>query len=171
MIPDPLHPAVVHFPIALMFLVPLVALVALWYIRRGVRVSRAWMVPVLFAGALAASAWVALETGEEQEERVERVVPEGVIGGHQEAAETFLILSAALLAVSAVGLVKGRVGATARWVTTFGAVGVLAAGVRVGHSGGMLVYQHGAASAYATPSPGGNPLQPAPAGRGEREGE
>jgi len=171
MIPDPLHPAVVHFPIALMFLVPAVALVALWTIRHGARVSRAWLVPVCFAGALAVSAWVALETGEDQEERVERVVSEGVIGGHQEAAETFLILSAALFVVSAAGLVRGRVGATARWVATFGAVGVLAAGVRVGHSGGMLVYQHGAASAYATPSPGGNPLRPATEARGERGGE
>ncbi len=171
MIPDPLHPAVVHFPIVLMFLVPAVALVALWNIRRGVRVSRAWFVPVLFAGALALSAWVALETGEDQEERVERVVAEGVIDGHQEAAETFLILSAALFAVSAVGLVRGRVGATARWVATFGAVGVLAVGVRVGHSGGMLVYQHGAASAYVTLSPGGDPLLPAPSVRGVRDGE
>ena len=31
-----------------------------------------------------------------------------------------------------------------------GAIGLLAAGVRVGHTGGQLVYTHGAASAYAS---------------------
>ena len=37
MLPDPLHPAVIHFPIVLMVLLPLVAAWALWTIRRGAR--------------------------------------------------------------------------------------------------------------------------------------
>ena len=35
MLPDPLHPAVVHFPIVLVFLVPIAAVLAVWVIRRG----------------------------------------------------------------------------------------------------------------------------------------
>ena len=35
MLPDPLHPAVVHFPIVLTFLLPLAALGALWRARRS----------------------------------------------------------------------------------------------------------------------------------------
>jgi hypothetical protein len=35
-------------------------------------------------------------------------------------------------------------------VTAAGALGLVAAGAQVGHSGGTLVYRHGAASAYAT---------------------
>ena len=46
MLPDPLHPAVVHFPIVLMVLLPFVAASALWAIRRGARPVRAWAVPV-----------------------------------------------------------------------------------------------------------------------------
>ncbi|HEX6051281.1 MAG TPA: hypothetical protein VFZ21_18500, partial [Gemmatimonadaceae bacterium] len=33
-----------------------------------------------------------------------------------------------------------------------GAVGLVAAGAQVGHGGGLLVYRHGAASAYANPT-------------------
>jgi hypothetical protein len=35
-----------------------------------------------------------------------------------------------------------------------GAVGIVATGVQVGHSGGLLVYRHGAASAYTDALPG-----------------
>ena len=42
MLPDPLHPAVVHFPIVLMFLLPLAALAALWYGRRHPEGRAAW---------------------------------------------------------------------------------------------------------------------------------
>ena len=41
MIPEPLHPAVVHFPIVIAIFLPLVALAALAYIRRGVDGRRA----------------------------------------------------------------------------------------------------------------------------------
>ena len=34
MLPNPLHPAVVHFPIVLMFLLPISAGVALWALFR-----------------------------------------------------------------------------------------------------------------------------------------
>jgi hypothetical protein len=67
-----------------------------------------------------------------------------------------LVLSGVLVVVAAAGLARGTVGRAARLVTAAGAVGVLAAGVQVGHSGGLLVYREGAASAYANPVPGGN---------------
>ena len=54
MLPEPLHPAIVHFPIVLTFLAPLAAGAALWAGRRGVRPSRASTVPfVALALALA----------------------------------------------------------------------------------------------------------------------
>ena len=42
MLPDPLHPAVVHLPIALAVLTPLLALLTLLACRRGVLPARAW---------------------------------------------------------------------------------------------------------------------------------
>ena len=144
----PLHPLVVHFPIVLSVLLPISALVALWAIRKGTTARRAWSFIVAIAAALTLSAYVATETGEEEEDRVERVVAKGAIHGHEEAAERFLVLSGVLLAVAGVGFAPRAVGEAARLLATVGAFGLLAAGVQVGHSGGELVYRHGAASAY-----------------------
>ena len=83
MLPDPLHPALVHFPIVLMFLLPLAALAALWYRRRYPERRGAWVLTTALAGALTLSAWVAVETGEGDEEKVEGVVPEASLETHE----------------------------------------------------------------------------------------
>lgn len=150
----PLHPLVVHFPVVLAVLLPISIVVALLVIRKGATSRRVWSVPVAVAAALAFSAWVATETGESQEDRVERAVAEGALHGHEEAAERFLVLSGLLAVVAVAGLAGGTVGRAARIATAVGAVGVLGAGVQVGHSGGLLVYREGAASAYANASAG-----------------
>jgi uncharacterized membrane protein len=144
----PLHPLVVHFPIVLSVLLPISALVALWAIRKGTTPRWAWSLPVAVAAALTVSAYVATETGEQEEDRVERVVGERVLHGHEEAAERFLVLSGVLLLVAGVGFAPRTLGEAARLLTTAGALGLLAVGVQVGHSGGELVYRHGAANAY-----------------------
>jgi uncharacterized membrane protein len=154
MLPDPLHPAIVHFPIVFMILLPLVGLGALYAIRRGSG-RLVWALPVAFAAALAASTWLAVETGESQEEKVEEVVAEPALNAHEESAERFLWLSGALLLLAGAGLVKGRLGGAARIAATVGSVGLAALGAQVGHTGGKLVYQYGAASAYAQPGTGG----------------
>lgn len=148
LIPNPLHPAVVHLPIALAVLLPLFAIGALWFIRRGARPRSAWGVTVAMAATLLLSSWVSLQTGEQQEERVEDVIAESSIHQHEEAAELFMLATGAVLLVAVGGLVGGKFGQASRWLTLAGTVGVFAAGWNVGHSGGMLVYRDGAASAY-----------------------
>jgi uncharacterized membrane protein len=148
MLPDPLHPAVVHLPIALAVLTPLLALLTLVACRRGVLPARAWAGIVLLQALLAGSAWLALETGEDQEERVEKVVAERHIEEHEESAERLLAVSVAVLLFSAAGLLGGRPGAAGRAATLAGGALGLAAAIATGHSGGELVYRHGAASAY-----------------------
>jgi uncharacterized membrane protein len=152
MLPEPLHPAVVHFPIVLAVLLPIFAAGGLWAIRRGVAPIRAWALPTALAAALAASAWVALETGEAQEDRVERVVAERVLHQHEEAAERFLVLAGIVLLMAGAGLVHGRIGSAARYAATVGTLVLLVSGYQVGDAGGRLVYEHGAASAYASPA-------------------
>ncbi|MGH7668257.1 MAG: DUF2231 domain-containing protein [Gemmatimonadaceae bacterium] len=148
MLSNPLHPAIVHFPVVLAVLLPLFALGALWTIRQGATPRRAWAVPVALAAALALSAWVAVQTGEAQEDRVEGVVADHALDTHEDAAELFLTLSGALVLVAAVGLAGGVVGRSARVLATGGAIALVIAAVKVGHSGGELVYRYGAASAY-----------------------
>ncbi|HEX6599180.1 MAG TPA: hypothetical protein VF034_07640, partial [Gemmatimonadaceae bacterium] len=103
MLPNPLHPAVVHFPIVLAFLLPLFAVGAMIAIRKGARPLRAWSIPLAIGAALTLSSWVAVETGEDQDERVERVVAEQPLETHEERAELFLTLSGVVLLVSATG--------------------------------------------------------------------
>ena len=144
----PLHPVVVHFPIVLAVLLPISAAWALWAIRKGTTPRRAWSVPTAMAAALALSALVAVKTGEAQDERVERVVAEQPLEAHEEAAETFLALSGGLALIVAAGLLRGRAGGLASVLGGTGAAALVAVAVYVGHSGGKLVYQYGAASAY-----------------------
>jgi uncharacterized membrane protein len=149
MLPNPLHPAIVHFPIVLAILAPLFALGALWAIRRGARPLRSWSLTLAVLAALVASSWLAVETGEEQEDRVKPAVPKGVVHDHEEAAESFLFLAGAVLIISAVGLVRTpAIGRTARLLGTAGTLVLVGAGWKVGHTGGELVYKHGAASVY-----------------------
>jgi uncharacterized membrane protein len=152
MLPDPLHPAVVHLPIALAVLVPGLAILGIVLIHKGFLPSRGWALLVLLQALLVGSAWLALETGEDQEERVERVVAERHIEAHEEAAKRFLVVAVLGLIVSATGLLPRRTGAAGRLVTGLVSFGVLATAVPVGHSGGELVYKHGAASAYTDPA-------------------
>lgn len=153
MIPQPLHPAVVHFPIVFVMLLPLVAVIAVVMIRRGTAVRLAWLPVVALAAGLSLSSWVALETGEREEEVVEEVVAESAIHDHEEAAELFVWLTAGGLLLALAGLITGRGGAALRTATIVAALGLTVAGYRVGHSGGSLVYEQGAAVAYTGGSP------------------
>jgi len=148
MLPDPLHPAVVHFPIALAALIPLFAALILLAIRSGRTPPLTWAVVVLMQALLVGSAWFAEETGHDQHERVEKVVDERHVEEHEEAAEWVVRIASAGLAVAALGLVGGSAGAWARAGALVVSLATLAAAVRTGHLGGELVYRHGAANAY-----------------------
>ncbi len=149
LIPNPLHPAIVHLPMALAVLLPVTVAVALWMIRRGGQPRRVWGVAAAMHAALALSAWASLATGDSASEQAERVVAEAPIESHEEAAEAFLALAAGTLVVSLAGLLKNRPGQLARGASAVGAVALLVSGWNVGHSGGELVYRYNAGAAYA----------------------
>lgn len=154
-LPSPLHPLMVHLPIALTVLVPLFAIGAMWAIRRGVAFQRAWGFAVGMLALLFVSGWLALQTGQQEEERVENVVAESAIEVHEEAAEAFLIATGVVLLIASAGFLRGGSGALARGIATLGTIALVGAGYNVGHSGGNLVYREGAGMAYASPaSPG-----------------
>lgn len=140
MLPSPLHPAVVHFPIVLAFLLPLATMGALWAIRRGRPARSSWALPVALAAGLAAGSWAAVETGEQDEDRAEDTLGEPPIHAHEEAGERFLLLAGVVLVVSGAGLLEGPVGRGSRLLATIGAIALPVAGYQVGHSGGRLVY-------------------------------
>lgn len=166
------HPKWVHLPIALAVLMPLVAsglLVALW---RKWLPPRAWLIAVLLQAALVGSGIVALRTGENDEERVERVVAEAAIEAHEEAAEVFVIASGVVLAVMLVPLaLRLSIALPAAGLGLLGTLVVFGLGYRTGQAGGELVYRHGAAQAYVAPNAGSSagPEPAATTGRAGRD--
>lgn len=149
------HPKVVHLPIALAVLMPLVSggLLAAWW--ADVLPRRSWMVAVALQLVLVASSVVALRSGEREEDRVERVVAEKVIEAHEEAAEAFTWAAGAILFlhIAAAAVRRETTARAAAAVAVAGTLVVLFLGYRTGEAGGRLVYEHGAASAY-TSAPG-----------------
>lgn len=150
----PLHALIVHMPIALTVLVPLFAVLGLWLGRRMLKPHVAWWLPVGMLALLMVSGFAADQTGEQQEERVEKVVPEAAFEKHEEAAELFLLVTGAVLVIAAGGLLSNSLGKTMRIAGAVGTLAVLAAGWNVGHSGGQLVYQYNAGAAYSVGTAG-----------------
>jgi uncharacterized membrane protein len=150
-LPTPLHPLIVHLPIAMTVLLPLFGLGALIAIRRGARVVPVWGLATAMIALTLGSGLLAKETGEDEEDAVEKVVAEESIKTHEEAADAFTLATGVVLVIAGVGFVRGGVGSTARLVAGAGTLAVLGFGYDVGHTGGQLVYRDGAASAYTTP--------------------
>jgi uncharacterized membrane protein len=152
-LPNPLHPALVHFPIVLLLLGAIVAV--------GAAVLRRWNLPLTAAillGAGAIGSIVAVQTGEREGELVEGTPAlETALDQHESWAERTRLVgtAAALFAAAAVATSRWRLAARGLGLAT--AATALAAGFCVaatGHYGGQLVYRHGA---------GVNPAPTAPA--------
>lgn len=168
--PDPLHPALVHLPLGLALVMPLVAAgVALAVARRWCP-PRAWIAVVALQALLVAGGVAALVTGERDGERVERIAGEAPVETHEERAEAFLVSAVVALATAAAALVAPRfAGGLMGFSLTFMLVAAVQ-GVRAGKAGGELVYRHGAARAFSAGAEGAPPPAEDP-GRGrERRG-
>lgn len=146
------HPKLVHIPIALAVLMPLITggLLLAWW--RKWLPARTWVIAVALQAALVGSGILALRSGEVEAERVEQVVAERFIEAHEEAAEAFVWAAGGVLAVMLLGLALSsrRTGPVAATMATLGTLVVLGLGYRTGQAGGDLVYRHGAAQAYSS---------------------
>ena len=144
------HPKLVHVPMALGVLMPVIAggLLLAWW--RNWLPGRGWFLAIALQAILVASGVLALRSGEAEEERVERVVAERLIEEHEEAAEQFVWASGGVLAIMLLAAALGsrRSGLPTAAAATLGTLLVLGFGYRTGQAGGRLVYQHGAAQAY-----------------------
>lgn len=150
--PDlPVHPKLVHLPIALAVLMPLLTsgLLLAWW--RGLWPKHTWWLAACGQALLLASGLFAMRSGEADEERVERIVPEVALAAHEAAAETFLWGGGVVLGLALAPLLlrSRRAAQVAGALTVAGTVTVLVLGYRVGQKGGELVYRHGAGAAVA----------------------
>lgn len=155
----PLHPKLVHLPIALAVIMPLVTsgLLIAWF--RDWLPRRAWAIVVGLQLMLVGTGFAAMQTGESDEEVVEDVVPDSAIEAHEEAAEVFFWSAVGVLVIAAAAIVVPAPGAAlaAGSVALLGTIVVLALGIRVGEAGGKLVYEHDAGAAWSQASASGAP--------------
>lgn len=153
----PLHPKLVHLPIALTLLMPLITagLLLAWW--RGLLPRRAWWAAVGMQALLVGSGFAAYLSGEAEEGKVKELVPHDALEAHEEAA-TLLLIGAGVALALGLAAALWRSEAVARLVaavTVVATVAGVALGFRVGEAGGRLVYQHGAAEAYRPAVTGG----------------
>jgi uncharacterized membrane protein len=169
-IPDPLHPAIVHFPIVLIFLGTLVSVLTI-FTRRGALPQFAAVILILAAGG----AQLAVNTGEDQADEVIQRMPDSkpFIRVHAEWGErvrnaAVIAAISAVVALAAYRLVRAR--RILAVITTLIAAWASYCVFEAGEYGGAMVYHH-AVGLQLTPSgpgasPGGSPLAsptPAPA--------
>jgi uncharacterized membrane protein len=145
----PLHPAIVHLPLGLALVLPWVAAFAAWRRFQGERVAT--YLVLLLALMLLGGNIAARQTGEGDEEIVEKVVAHAVIEHHEEAADAFGVTVLVVLALSIATVALGA-RKQARWAAVAVVVASLftaTSGIKTGHDGGEIVYEHGGASAHA----------------------
>jgi hypothetical protein len=131
-------------------LLPLAALTSALAIRRGARVLVTWLPVLALSSLVTLSGWAAVQTGEREEEAVEEAVAESTIHEHEERAELFMLSSLLALGMVVTGLATGPRGNLLRGAATVATFALWVPAYRVGHSGGELVYTHGAATVYVS---------------------
>lgn len=144
----PLHPALVHIPLGIALVLPLVALgvtVALW---RGWIAPRVFALLVLLQALVVAGGFAALRTGQADEDRVEHVAGEAAVEAHEHAAQRFMVGAGFALALGAAGLFLMRRPGALRWTAAaMTAATLVETGLAfdTGKRGGQLVYGPGGA--------------------------
>ena len=160
----PFHPIIVHFPLALTFILPALVLIFAFMIKRNKMSHQAWMIIIGLQILTTATGYIALDSGEEAEETVEKVVDKKIIHEHEERAEIFVGATVLALVLSvAAYFLKTQIQIFVQLAVCVVSLAACFLAYRTGESGGELVYKHGAASAYVTSSDSGaNGLLPTP---------
>jgi uncharacterized membrane protein len=143
----PLHAAIVHIPLVLALVVPVVLAYLTLRAFRGGASRKAWAVIVALQAVIVGVGVAALQTGEAEEHRVEAVVSEAALETHEERAELFVTAAGALLALTLLGLAAPRISRGVAPAALILSIAVAGLGTAAGHAGGTLVYKEGAAAA------------------------
>ena len=146
----PLHPIVVHFPIVLGALLPFLAILLWWAIKKWQWTPKVWALVSAVALIYTLAAVTAVQLGEADEEKVEKVVSEKVIEEHEEAGEMIPWIAGTLFLVSLGGFTV-RYSKQAQMAMIGLSLVAVVPLIHAGHTGGELVYEHGASVAHLSP--------------------
>lgn len=172
-VPDPLHPAVVHFPVVLIVLGCAAAWVAV-FLRKG---NIPWFAAVLLLlGAVGAR--VAEVTGKSDGGLLDNSSPrlESLVDAHQNWAERTVMAATITALVAVAAAATSRYPRLARSLAVTAAVAASVAGWTVfetGRRGGALVFEHGAGIrvGLVPPAPADADKSPPPATQPPANGE
>jgi uncharacterized membrane protein len=156
-IPDPLHPAVVHFPIVLTVLGTLISILTI-FTRRGALPQFAAVILILAAG----SAQFAIVTGGDQADEVLQRMPDAkpLIRVHAEWGERMRTVAVTAAISAALALAFYRLSGFRRilaLITTIIALGACYCAFEAAEHGGLMVYHHGVGVQVAPGNPGAAP--------------
>jgi uncharacterized membrane protein len=145
----PIHPQIVHFPLALTFILPILILIFALMIKTHKMAPQTWLIIIGLQLATTVSGYISMETGENEEDQVEKIVTKKFIQEHEERAEVFVGVTVLALVVSVASffLIKEVQFYAHVLVVVISVISGFFA-YRTGKSGGELVYHHGAASVY-----------------------
>lgn len=150
----PLHPAIVHFPLAFALLVPLLGIaILIWTRDRDALTLEALRLPAALQLVTLVAAFAAQRTGDDDNRLIEDIVDRAVIHAHEEAGELFFIATGVTMLVWFASAVSRKAAVARKAAVLAVVVGLVAAGLglRAGEKGGELVYHHGAAEAWPAP--------------------
>ena len=167
------HAAIVHVPLGLAVVMPIVAAGLTLAIWRGRLPRSAFAVVTALQLVVVWGGLVAIWLGHGDAELAERVAPERAVEVHEEAAETFEWVAVGVLVAAAGALVVPARGVPALGaLVTAGALAAAALGVNAGAKGGELVFRHGAGVQRGTSPAAASATASAPGARaGAHQGD
>ncbi|CAN5754302.1 hypothetical protein BH11MYX3_BH11MYX3_38660 [soil metagenome] len=148
--PLPMHPKLVHVPMALCILMPMIAIMIWLGVRRGWFTPRVWLIAAVLQGATLCGGLAALKTGGDDGALVEGYASEEALATHEARAHWFLYVAGANLVLCGVTVLQ-RERIRQQLLGAIAIVGLFAgsyAGYRVGDAGGRLVYVGNASDAH-----------------------
>lgn len=150
----PFHPSVVHLPIVITFILPFLVFLFAYMIKLNKMTPKGWLIIIGLQLAVVVSGYVSLESGEVEEDVVEKVVSKKLIHEHEEAAEVFVGSTVLSLVLSiAAFFIRKELGFIVKMVIVGVSLVSIYLAYKTGSLGGDLVYKHGAASAYTSLTP------------------
>lgn len=145
----PLHPFLAHIPLILALFMPFVLWSLIILIAKKKISSQGWWSAVVIQLMIVIFAYIALSSGEGEEDLVAQFVPKRFIGKHENMAEVFSGLSVILLGVMIViNFVQEKLAKKLRILAAVFSLIPLGVGLYTGRLGGEIAYAYGGAEAY-----------------------
>jgi uncharacterized membrane protein len=145
----PLHPMLVHLPLALTFVLPFLIVIFAFLIKMNKMTPKGWLIIIGLQLTVVLTGYISLETGKNEEQAVSKVLDRKLIHAHEEAAKIF-VGSTVLALVLSIGVyfISKEYCLPVRMIIALVTLTSCFLAYRTALQGGELVYVHGAANAY-----------------------